>query len=333
LSIKELNERPNMPNFYDSRVVWYQEHVGRALREESVDLYFGPAFMTPIKRNCPAVVTVHDLIFITHPEFCPPGSPEYFRKWGKLSAESAQGIIAVSQSTKEAIVSHWRIPESKITVTQLAVGDEFKPVEDERKIKDVYRKYGLRDRFMLYVGGTYHPRKNVSTLIKAFILLREDLRREYQLAILTGSRDWGESEKIRIGNLIASITSDMNIIENVIITDFVPQDELVILYNAATVFVYPSICEGFGLPPLEAMSCGTPVVTSNAPAINEVVGDAGVLVNPLDASEMAGALEKVLLNPDLREELSSKGLKRSKDFSWERTARGTLEAFKRAMRG
>jgi len=328
LSIKELSERPNMPNFYDSRVVWDQEHIGRALEEESIDLYFGPTFMAPLKRDCPAVVTIHDLIFMTHPEFSPPGNREYYGKWAKLSAESAQGIIAISQNTREMMISYWQIPQERITVIPLAVGDEFKPIKDERKIEDVHRKYGLRDGFILYVGGTF-PRKNLPTLIKAYALLQKDLRRKYQLVVLTGSSSGRGSERLR--DLINSTNLDATIIEDIVIVDFVPQDELVMLYNATTVFVYPSICEGFGLPPLEAMSCGTPVVTSNAPAMNEVAKDAGVLVDPLNASEISGALEKVLLNAGLRKELSSKGLKRSKDFSWERTARGTLEIFKRAM--
>ena len=328
LSIKELSERPNMPKFYDSRVVWDQEHIGGALEEESIDLYFGPTFMAPLKRDCPAVVTIHDLIFMTHPEFSPPGNREYYGKWAKLSAESAQGIIAISQNTREMMISYWRIPQDRITVIPLAVGDEFKPIKDERKIGDVHRKYGLRDGFILYVGGTF-PRKNLPTLIKAYALLQKDLRRKYQLVVLTGSSSGRGSERVR--DLISSTNLDASIIEDIVIVDFVPQDKLVVLYNAATVFVYPSICEGFGLPPLEAMSCGTPLVTSNAPAMNEVAKDAGVLVDPLNASEISGALEKVLLNAGLRKELSSKGLKRSKDFSWERTARGTLEVFKRAM--
>lgn len=328
LSIKELSERPNMPNFYDSRVVWDQEHIGRALEEESIDLYFGPTFMAPLKRDCPAVVTIHDLIFMTHPEFSPPGNREYYGKWAKLSAESAQGIIAISQNTREMMISYWQIPQERITVIPLAVGDEFKPIKDERKIGDVHRKYGLRDGFILYVGGTF-PRKNLPTLIKAYALLQKDLRRKYQLVVLTGSSSGRGSERLR--DLINSTNLDATIIEDIVVVDFVPQDELVMLYNAATVFVYPSICEGFGLPPLEAMSCGTPLVTSNAPAMNEVAKDAGVLVDPLNASEISGALEKMLLNAGLRKELSSKGLKRSKDFSWERTARGTLEVFKRAM--
>ena len=284
--------------------------------------------MAPLKRDCPAVVTIHDLIFMTHPEFSPPGNREYYEKWAKLSAESAQGIIAISQNTREMMISYWQIPQERITVIPLAVGDEFKPIKDERKIGDVHRKYGLRDGFILYVGGTF-PRKNLPTLIKAYALLQKDLRRKYQLVVLTGSSSGRGSERLR--DLINSTNLDASIIEDIVIVDFVPQDELVMLYNAATVFVYPSICEGFGLPPLEAMSCGTPVVTSNAPAMNEVAKDAGVLVDPLNASEISGALKKVLLNAGLRKELSSKGLKRSKDFSWERTARGTLEVFKRAM--
>ena len=158
LFIKELNKKPNIPNFYKARVVWDQEHIGGALAEKGVDLYFGPVFMAPLKRNCPAVVTVHDLIFLTHPEFSPLENRQYYEKWGKLSAESAQGIIANSQNTKKMIIRHWRIPEDMITVTPLAAGKEFQPIKDEKKIAVVRQKYGLKDEFILYVGGTF-PRK------------------------------------------------------------------------------------------------------------------------------------------------------------------------------
>ena len=327
LFIRELDRKPNIPNFYDGRVVWDQERIGSALEEEAVDLYFGPVFMTPLKRNCPAVVTVHDLIFLTHPEFSPPGNKEYYEKWGKLSAESAQGIIANSQNTKEMIINHWQIPEDMITVTPLAAGKEFKPIKNEKKMAAVRQKYGLGDEFILYVGGTF-PRKNLSTLLNAYGLIQANMRRKNRLVILTGnSGDWGK-EKVR--ELINSTNLSANMLKDIVIVDFISEDELVTLYNAATLFVYPSIIEGFGLPPLEAMSCGTPVITSNVPAINEVMGDAGVLVNPMDASEISRALENVLRSPNLREELSYKGLERAKNFSWERTASGTLEAFKRA---
>ena len=327
LFIKELNKNPNIPNFYKARVVWDQEHIGSALAEEGVDLYFGPVFMAPLKRNCPAVVTVHDLIFLTHPEFSPLGNREYYGKWGKLSAESAQGIIANSQNTKKMIIRHWQIPEDMITVTPLAAGKEFQPITDEKKIAAVRQKYGLGDEFILYVGGTF-PRKNLSTLLKAYGLIPANMRRKNRLVILTGNAsDWGKES---VSELINSANLDADIIKDIVIVDFVSKDDLVTLYNAATIFVYPSIIEGFGLPPLEAMSCGTPVITSNVPAMNEVIGDAGVLINPMDTSEISRALEKLLRSPSLREELSYKGLERSKDFSWKKTASSTLEAFKRA---
>ena len=154
------------------------------------------------------------------------------------------------------------------------------------------------------------------------------MRRKNKLVILTGNAsDWGKES---VSKLINSANLDAETIKDIIIVDFVSKNDLVALYNAATVFVYPSIIEGFGLPPLEAISCGTPVITSNVPAMNEVIGNAGVLINPMDPSEILRALEKLLQNPSLREELSYKGLERSKDFSWKKTASGTLEAFKRA---
>ena len=323
LSIKLLDERPYLPNFYDSRVVWDQQRIAAGLAQESVDMYFGPVFMAPEKRNCPAVITVHDLIFMTHPEFSPSGNKTYYGKWGKCSAESAQGIIANSQHTKEMIIRYWQISEDRITVTPLAAGGTFKPIHDEKKIAEVRQKYGLEAGFILYVGGTF-PRKNLSTLLNAYGLIQADLRKEYRLVVLTGSTNNRAKESVK------ALISSTNLIEDVVIIDFVSKDELVMLYNAATLFVYPSIIEGFGLPPLEAMSCGTPIITSDVPPINEVVGNAGILVNPVDTLEILQALEKVLLSPGLREELRHKGLQRSKDFSWEEAAKGTLEAFKKA---
>ena len=328
VSIKRLAARPAKINFYDWRVMWEQTLIRDALAKEPVDLYFGPTFMAPLKRPCPAVVTIHDVVFAIHPEFSPPGNLEYYGTWTPRIAQSAEGIITSSQDTKRLLTELWQIPPERITHAALAVSDLFSPLKDITRLKQLSARYKLAEGYILYVGGTF-PRKNWKSLIRAYAQLPAQLRQKHKLVLLTGtSKNWGSNQVLQFF-AEADLTPDL--LATIVVLDFVAKEELVSFYHGAALFVYPSIYEGFGLPPLEAMACGTPVITSDAPAMNEAVAEAGILVAPLDVAGMAKAIQSVLLDPSLQAELRRKAIQRSQDFSWKKTAQATLSAFHRAL--
>ena len=230
--------------------------------------------------------------------------------------KSADKIIAISHHTKNDIIQHFKIPEDKIKVIHLAANKNYKPLQGD-KINKIKQKYDLNCPFILYVGGLA-PNKNVKRLIQAFYKLKKQ-GINHKL-ILTGVKRWKYKS-------IFETIEKLNLQKDVIFTGYVPDEDLPALYNAADLFVYPSLYEGFGLPPLEAMACGTPVITSNTSSLPEVVGDAGIMVNPYDVDELANKMYEVLTNDGLGEELSKKGLERAKLFSWKKCAEEHLKVY------
>ncbi|MEM7533892.1 MAG: glycosyltransferase family 1 protein [Chloroflexota bacterium] len=330
VQIQWLDKRPKRQTFYDERLVWDQEILGDAVATAGIDLFFGPVFMTPLTRPCPAVITVHDLIFITHPQVYPVSTLGYYGVWGRLCAESAEGMITMSHDTKRLLGSRYGLDEAKVTVTYGAVEESFRPAENNDAVTALQQKYNFKPNYVIYVGGTFPERKNYPTLIRAYAQLPKTLRQIHPLVFLTGSKQ--SYGKRRMQEVFEEEQLGSDVTEDIVVLDFVERDELVTFYQGADVMVYPSIYEGFGLPPLEAMSCGTPVITTTAPAMNEVVADGGLLVDPLDVAGMAGALERVLRDADFKQQLGKVGLARSRQFSWQETARGTLAAFEKIVR-
>lgn len=215
------------------------------------------------------------------------------------------------------IIRYFKIPENKIKVIYLGVDEDYKPLS-ETEIRKVRQKYHLNYPFILYVGSLI-SHKNIPTLIKAFYKLKK-----YGLPhklVITGKRGWKYKN-------IFEIISKLNLQKDVVFTGYVQREDLPALYNAADLFVYPSLYEGFGLPPLEAMACGTPVITSNTSSLPEVVGNAGIMVDPYDIDGLAKAMYEVLTNEGLRAELRKRGLERAKMFSWKKTAEETLNVYK-----
>jgi hypothetical protein len=212
-------------------------------------------------------------------------------------------------------------PEHRISVIPLAVDRRFKKIEKETAHRHL-KKYFMFDQFILSVG-TLEPRKNLKNLILAYARLNKDLRESFPL-ILVGKIGWGMKELHRL-------IREVDLEEDVHFIDYILNEDLVSFYNGATLFVYPSFYEGFGLPPLEAMSCGTPVIASNVSSIPEVTADAAILIDPKNIGEIADTMKSLLLNGSLRQKLSFKGLERSKAFSWERVAKMTTEVYERGV--
>lgn len=269
--------------------------------------------------NC--VVTIHDLIPYVLPETTGRGYLERFLRNMPNIIDKSKGILTVSEYSKKDILKFFNhIPEDKIHVTPLAANSNFKPLAKEKCKSFIKEKFNFNKPYILYIGG-FSLRKNVRDLILSFDKIYKDLNEPHVLLLAGSIKDEGKK--------LVELTESLESKENIIFTGFIEDDLLPTLYNGAEAFVYPSLYEGFGLPPLESMSCKTPVITSNITSIPEVTGDACILINPFNKNELENALVTLLNNEDLKNNLSQKGYERSLQFSWRNTAIKTLEAYKK----
>jgi glycosyltransferase involved in cell wall biosynthesis len=306
-----------------ARIAWEQLAQPIRLLGDRIDLLHSLAFVQPVVLPCPGVVTIYDLSFIHFPQRLQPWRRLYLR-WGTTySARRARRVIAISASTKRDIVGLLGVAEGKVDVIPCGVDEDFHPLDRHDQLRELRRKRRLPPRMLLFVG-TIEPRKNLTTLVKSYALLREWI--QPPPLVIAGAKGWQHEE-------VFTLAEELGLLDEVLFPGFIPRDELPLWYNAADLFVYPSLYEGFGLPPLEAMACGTPVVTSNTSSLPEVVGDAGLLVEPTDPEEIAQAIQRLLTDSTLRDELESKGLERARAFTWHRTARETVEVYDRALAG
>lgn len=323
-----LGAPPERPTMYQARLAWGQEMLGQALREDTPDVFFGPTFLCPLARRYPAVVTVHDLIFETHPHFYSLDALGYYGLYARQSAASAEGVVSVSEDTRAQLTKLWGVGAERVAVGYAGVDESFRPLEPGKVWLD-NEKIPLPEQYVLYIGGTFPDRKNVLTLFRAYAAIPAALRERYKLVFVTGSRRPAKIESVKQTLQSPDLA---HVAADVVVLGYVEQDDLPMLYRRAALFVYPSLYEGFGLPPLEAMRSGVPVVTTTAPAMNEICQGGAVLVDPLDAGAMSAAMERVLENGSLAAELVAAGLRRSAAFTWDRTASVVLEQLERAAR-
>lgn len=280
------------------------------------DVFLATDHLLPHFRRTCAVFTLHDLIFRFFPEVHLPLNRWFLTLMMPRFLQAADAVIAVSECTKQDAVRCYGIPEAKIHVIYEGVNTHFRPVEDPNHLAAVRRRYGLADRYLLYVG-TIEPRKNLLTLFEAVRVA--DLN-DVQLVIV-GKKGW------LYGPTFEAVRR-MGLEDRVLFTGFVPDVDLPGLYQAAEAFVFPSLYEGFGLPVLEAMACGTPVVCSAAASLPEVAGQAALLVPPKEVSAWATALASLLSDATLRAELSQRGLRQAARFSWEKAAHQTRQVYR-----
>jgi glycosyltransferase involved in cell wall biosynthesis len=267
------------------------------------------------------VTSVLDLIPVLFPEdFDTPLDGRLLYRWRLRSAIRSAGIITLSASAKRDIVTGLKYPEERITATHLAPASHFKPL-DVRARDTRLAKLGLSQGYILYVGG-YSRRKNVRTLLAAFKRVSQQMP-DQQLVL-------GGAAKAAAKAVVEAEISALGVSGKVIWTGALDDEGMVTVYNGARIFVYPSLYEGFGLPVVEAMACGIPVVASGRSSLPELVGDSGILVDPLDIEHLAEQTLSLLRSPGLRSELSSKGIARASQFTWDRCARATVEAYERA---
>lgn len=282
-----------------------------------INTYFNPHFFpAPVSKGVKKVVTFHDLSFCHYPEFFSLKKRlwQRFLMNAEKEAKTADLIIADSASTKADLINVYGLKEQQIRVVYPGLELANSQKKDKSEIK---RKYGLPDDFVLYFG-TIEPRKNLIGLIKAFDLVKEEINQPQLKLVLAGARGWlckkifEEAKKAKYRN-------------NLVFTGFVKEQDKPLLYSLARLFVYPSFFEGFGFPPLEAMAAGIPTIVSYASSLPEVVGEAAIMIDPYNIDELAWAMKEVLLDERLQKSLKQKGLKRAKEFSWEKCARQVLE--------
>lgn len=269
--------------------------------------------------NCKKVITIHDLIPYILPETVGKGYLTKFLKEVPYSIEISDAIITVSEWSKKDILRLFPIDENKVHVTPLSADEIYKPMDREKCKEILKNNFNISKPFILYLGG-FSPRKNVTALVIAFEKIFAKLNKEYNLVIVGGNSDQYKS--------ILDLSRNSCCSSNIIFTGYVDNSLLPIFYNGCETFVYPSIYEGFGLPPLEAMSCGIPVIASNRSSIPEVVGNAGILVDPFNINELIDAIEKLLSSESLKSEFSNKSIERAKLFSWKNTAEKTLSVYR-----
>ncbi|MFS8085526.1 MAG: glycosyltransferase family 4 protein [Acidobacteriota bacterium] len=296
--------------------------LSRELRRHPVDVlhvqYTAPPFAP-----CPLVATIHDLAFEHLPETFKRRSWIQLRLTVRATARHAAQIITVSEYSRADIIATYGIAPERVTVTPQAAPPHFARVINGNELRRVREGYGIAKEYILSLCSI-QPRKNLVRLIEAYTSLRRDRPAgEFPQLVLAGKRAWLDRETIRAAERNAGD-------RDIVFTGYVPDQELPALYSGAICFVYPSYFEGFGLPVVEAMQCGVPVIAGNRTSLPEVVEDAGVLVDPFDERELATAIARVIDNPDYRAQLSVKGLKRAKAFAWTTTARLTLQVYERA---
>lgn len=302
------------------RVVWEQLALPVVLRTIGAELVHGPVFVGPLLSSCPMVITIHDLSFIRFPALFRPANRLYLSVMTRLSARRARRLIAVSAWTAAETTGLLGIPSERISVIYHGVDPAFRPLPSD-EVAEFRHRMGLPPRFILCVG-TLEPRKNLVRLVEAFARIRD---RQVGL-ILVGGKGWFYEE------LFARIEA-LDLQERVVCAGYVDNEALPLWYNAATLLAYPSLYEGFGLPVLEAQACGTPVLTSNASSLPEAAGDAAVMVPPDDVEALTAALDMLLSDEALREELRERGLRHAAQFSWQRTALETARVYHMALRG
>lgn len=295
--------------------------IAATLSRENLDLYHSPANVIPLNYSGPSVLTVHDLAIYKHPSWFPPQQGFSTKVLVPKSIEKASKVIAVSESTKKSIKQLFKTPNQKIEVVYEGFAQEKKKIT-KREIANIKNKFKIENKFIFYIG-TLEPRKNLAAAIRAFDnLLNKNYQKykDYQF-IIAGAKGW------KYDDIFEAIKNSKS--GHVRYINYVSHKEKVALLQEASCFVFPSLWEGFGLPVLEAMSLGTPVITSNLSSLPEVAGKAALLVNPRKVNELQKALEKILSSTKIQKSLSQKGRKQSRKFSWKKCARQTLKIYEK----
>jgi glycosyltransferase involved in cell wall biosynthesis len=300
------------------RIPWEQFLAPLILRRQRADLFHGTLNVVPLACPVPSVVTIHDLAFIRFPYTFRSYNRTYLDLATRVSVRRATRILAVSEHTKREVVGLLGVPAERVVVTPNAARVHFHPPAAEA-LAAFRTRHSLPEQFVLYVG-TLEPRKNLTTLLDAYA----QIARQSAVPLLVGGgKGW-------MYDAVFARLEALGLRDRVHFVGYLDEEELPLWYAAARLFVFPSLYEGFGMPPLEAMACGTPVVTSNSSSLPEVVGDAGLMVAPMDVDALADAIMRLLSDEALHADLRERGLRRAQQFAWHTTAERTRDAYGQA---
>ncbi|MBU1006042.1 MAG: glycosyltransferase family 4 protein [Candidatus Omnitrophica bacterium] len=292
-------------------------HLSFRLKKDTPDIYHGQYFLPPLC-NTASAVTVHDTSPISNPEWFTKKERLIFKFLGN-SIKKADKIITVSEFSKHELLEHFMVDQKKISVIYNGVNEIFKPDTEKIFSAGIKTKYSLPDDYILCVSR-FNSRKNISLLIKAFSIFKKNNKNNIKL-ILVGAND-GKSENLK------ALADSLCITSEVIFPGYIAYSDLPAIYASAALFVFPSFYEGFGIPPLEAMACGIPVIVSDIPVFSELLGDSAIKIDPHSEENLASAMEKVIFDGNLRENLINRGIKTAEKFKWQKTAEKTLELYK-----
>ena len=312
------NFRP-VPETAGNYSIAEQWKIPLAVRREGVTLFHAPHYVLPMLVSCKSIVTIHDCIHLMFPQYLPSRAAFHYANTSiRIAARRAARVLTVSESSKRDILRFVDIEPGKIDVIHNACDERFGIEPREEDVVRVRERFQLNDEFVLYAGNV-KPHKNLERLIEAFHLVRD--------------RGLDHLKLVLIGDDISRYVALRRAVHRhqlhkyVRFLGYLPEQTLAVMYRLAAVFVFPSLYEGFGLPPLEAMASGTPVVTSNVSSLPEVTGDAAVLVDPYDPKAIADGMYRVLTDESLRREMRRKGLERARHFSWEQSARRVRDIY------
>ncbi len=281
-----------------------------------VDKFFFTNFVDFPVRAKEKILLIPDLSYIKYPRYAEKKNKKFLENNVGKSIERANKIATISESAKKDIINYYNVDEKKVDVICLASSKNIEKKKNIKEIKEVLKKYKIKKEYILFVG-TLEPRKNINVLIKAYASLGKELIDKYDL-VICGAKGW------HYDNIFKQV-DNLNLTKRVIFTGYAEENDLPYIYSGASVFVFPSFYEGFGLPILEAMKCGVPVVSSNTSSLPEVGGDAALYFFPNDIEKLRDHMGEVLTNKELRESLIEKGHRREEIFSWENAAKKTLE--------
>ena len=308
------------------KVVWEQFTGPAAARKAGIDLFHVPYFAPPLFPRTPTVVTIHDVIPLRLPAYQVGTMVKAYMRLVTHAAHNAMLIITVSQHARQDMMDALHLPAERIRVTYEAAGGEYKPITDPALLAQVRARYGVGERYIFYLGGL-DQRKNVPQLVRAFAHLYKQLEQPDLQLLISGNPDKQKGPFFPDPRPIAAQLG----ISDQVIYRFVEDEDKPAMYSGASLYVFPSLYEGFGLPPLEAMSCGAPVVCSNRTSLPEVVGDAAITVDPNDTQALVEAMRNVLTDRALREDLCGRSVQRAAQFSWRKTATETLAVYQEAV--
>lgn len=306
------------------RFFWDQLTYPIVAKKHGADLLHQPCFSAPFLFKGPVVITIHDLISMLFPENIPFASRMFYSKWMPITYRKATKIITVSASTKNDIVRILDIPAEKITVIPLAVEDKFKKPLTKSEVESVKDKYQIKSDYILHVG-TLEPRKNLHFLISVFAKLIRDEANDNLNLVIVGKKGWYFEG-------LFELVKESGLKDRVIFTGYVDDEDKPAIYQGAKMFAFPSLYEGFGLPPLEAMASGVPVISSNTSSMPEVIGEAGILIDPKDEKKWIEAITRVNTDEPKRKSMIEANKVQVAKFDWSKTAQKTIDIYEQAYR-